>query len=358
MMAKEAMLNLPFGYYVALERASESMLDAALAGQWDRVIELEDECGAFMEKLQTSNCPACLTVEQRSERLRIFKSIVRHDAHIRNLAQPWVHKLEDLMSATHKAHLLPEIDNGQLGSLSISNSLEILAQMRVIRSQKSMVSIFPMATSDDCFDLHLIEIDTTIGRMHFEAPTAEQFEALSEASESAVALALIDQVKVQFKLAMPTLAQFKGHQVLSVAIPKNIIRIQRRDAYRVRPLASEPAHCLVAPLSLPRHFEELTILDISVGGLSFEVTAATEHWADLEVLSELKGCFIQLPGQTAFPCNLRVRYVEAIRTTTSESQMRRIGVDFNHLNAAEQRVIQIYINSVDGSRRAIKLACS
>ncbi|TSE36215.1 flagellar protein FliT [Tepidimonas charontis] len=76
-------------FYRALQDVSERMLQAAEQDDWDRVVEMEEACAVLIEQLRAQG-EAALSPEQRAEKHRIMLAILRHDARIRALAEPWL----------------------------------------------------------------------------------------------------------------------------------------------------------------------------------------------------------------------------------------------------------------------------
>lgn len=77
-------------FYKALEDASARMLEAAQVDDWDRVIELEGACAVLIERLRERADGVQLSPPERAEKHRIMLAILRHDAQIRALAEPWL----------------------------------------------------------------------------------------------------------------------------------------------------------------------------------------------------------------------------------------------------------------------------
>lgn len=75
-------------YYQALERASQEMLEAARAGDWDRVRRLESTCARVIANVRQLKQAQALSRQQEPQRLRILRRIVANDAEIRRIAQP------------------------------------------------------------------------------------------------------------------------------------------------------------------------------------------------------------------------------------------------------------------------------
>lgn len=92
-------------YYKAIESTSTQMLAAAQVEDWDEVVRLEGACAVLIEQLRHEARQQVLPAEQRVEKNRIMLSILRHDAQIRSLAEPWLNNLDDVL-ASQRTRLL------------------------------------------------------------------------------------------------------------------------------------------------------------------------------------------------------------------------------------------------------------
>ena len=86
-------------YYKAIERTSQQMLEAAQTENWDQVVRLEGACAVLIAQLRHKSKTNELGPEDRKEKNRIMQRILRTDAEIRCLAEPWLGDLEQLMDA-------------------------------------------------------------------------------------------------------------------------------------------------------------------------------------------------------------------------------------------------------------------
>lgn len=77
-------------FYKALESTSELMLAAAEVDDWDEVVRLEGACSVLIEQLRDRSQGVELSAAERAEKHRIMLAILRHDAQIRSLAEPWM----------------------------------------------------------------------------------------------------------------------------------------------------------------------------------------------------------------------------------------------------------------------------
>lgn len=84
-------------YYRAIETTSSSMLESAKLGAWEAVIQSESVCAILISQLRDHSHSQTLSVEDRKEKHRIMLQIVRNDAQIRSMTDPWLDELEKVM---------------------------------------------------------------------------------------------------------------------------------------------------------------------------------------------------------------------------------------------------------------------
>ncbi len=80
-------------YYAAIEHASQNMLNAARAGDWDTVVKLEGACAVLIAQLRHASEEQPLGSMELAQKTRIMQRILVNDAEIRNLAEPWINDL-------------------------------------------------------------------------------------------------------------------------------------------------------------------------------------------------------------------------------------------------------------------------
>jgi len=92
-------------FYKAIESTSERMLAAALVEDWDEVVRLEGACAVLIEQLRERSAGVDLSAEERAEKHRIMMTILRHDAQMRELVEPWIDELGGLHRPVAPAQL-------------------------------------------------------------------------------------------------------------------------------------------------------------------------------------------------------------------------------------------------------------
>jgi flagellar protein FliT len=100
---EEAPMNTTLlNYYEAIEQASHDMLEAARAGNWDHVVKLEGACALLISQLKHAAAQHGLCPEEAQLKSRIMQRILLNDAEIRQLAEPWLEDLDDLLAGRSK----------------------------------------------------------------------------------------------------------------------------------------------------------------------------------------------------------------------------------------------------------------
>ncbi len=100
--ARQAMTNALLNYYEAIEKASQDMLDAARQGNWDQVLKLEGACALLISQLKHTAARQQLGDDEVQLKSRIMQRIIVNDAEIRQLAEPWLEDLDQLLAGRPK----------------------------------------------------------------------------------------------------------------------------------------------------------------------------------------------------------------------------------------------------------------
>lgn len=89
--------------YEQMSALSTRMVEAARAGNWDSLIELEKSVSSLRDVLMTDEDPnANLTPEQSLRKALIIQHILDDDAEIRRHTEPWMEQLRAYLSSGAK----------------------------------------------------------------------------------------------------------------------------------------------------------------------------------------------------------------------------------------------------------------
>lgn len=155
---------------------------------------------------------------------------------------------------------------------------------------------------------------------------------------------LHQQVKVQFEEQHIQTALFNDEEAFYLPVPEYLLRIQRREYYRLSIPISSPIKCTI-PIKpekpgSPQISREIPILDISCGGVAL---LCEEHETEFQPGKSYKGCQIQLPNFGTVTVALEVRNC-ADFTTANGLAKKRVSCQFTRPDNQTTILLQNYIN--------------
>lgn len=172
----------------------------------------------------------------------------------------------------------------------------------------------------------------------------------AEQAKKLFCVASHDRVRVQFLLRGVRQVDFEGSPAFRADLPDTLLRLQRREYYRLTTPVARPLKCQV-PLSWADGSQdalEINVVDISGGGLA--VMAPPEGIA-FEPGMEFPNCRVELPEVGIIAATLIVRNLFDI-TLRSGMVVKRAGCQFIDLPGPMLTLIQRYIIRVERERKA------
>ncbi|MEO8007110.1 MAG: flagellar brake protein [Betaproteobacteria bacterium] len=171
------------------------------------------------------------------------------------------------------------------------------------------------------------------------------------AAEKVLLVTSYDQVRVKFAANDIHEVSYKGRPALRIALPTSLVRIQRRESYRIATPITKP---LICTLPLPDRGQgvqaENVVLDISIGGLAL----MDNHDATgFQIGDVFENCRIGLPEVGTLVISLKVRnsFETPLRNGLS---FRRCGCEFLNLAPSRESMVQRYIMFLERSRNISK----
>jgi flagellar brake protein len=190
----------------------------------------------------------------------------------------------------------------------------------------------------------IMKVDGVRNEVHFDLPNnPEQQMQLLDAG-TLVCVAFVESVKLQFTIDSPRRSSEGGYPTFLTAFPDRVLRLQRREYYRVRTPESISASCLVPYAGDQAQYESLRVLDVSVGGLA--MLAYPRHF-DPASGSVIDRCYLDLPGVGTVTVRMRGAHVEP----SKDGQARRCGCEFVDLSPQARMMLQRYVHRIDVEQR-------
>jgi c-di-GMP-binding flagellar brake protein YcgR len=192
-------------------------------------------------------------------------------------------------------------------------------------------------------------LDDARKRMHFSADTRHpQLDELLQGDE-AVAVAYLESVKLQFDVQGLCLVRGREASTLQCALPDEIYRFQRRDAYRVRTQEHHGPSARLRHPGWPEMLLTLRVVDVSVGGCALWLPADVPALPPGTLLSQVE---VRLDEQTQFVAALTLQHASAL---SGEHGGMRLGCAWRPLSGQAERTLQRWIDQAQKRRRLLVL---
>lgn len=243
----------------------------------------------------------------------------------------------------------PEPHGADHARYIVESPLEIAALLRSMQRKATLLTAF----FDEGRDFILTAVADVVPErdqvvLDQGSDPAANLRAL--ASEHLVLVAHHERIKVQFTGHGLQRIAFGARDAFSLAFPQTLLRLQRREYFRLAVPVSRPVQCVI-PLSGRGANEkaELTIVDISCGGVA---VVDLRDGQGLERGTLLRDCRIRLPEIGEVKTDLFVHSSFEV-TLSSGLKRQRAGCEFAGILETDRNRIQRYIHQVERQGKAL-----
>ncbi len=230
----------------------------------------------------------------------------------------------------------------------LRGSGEILFVLRGLLANSDHITVY-FHEGRDFFLTTVIAVDNDEVTLDYGgSPTMNQ-RAL--AADKLFCVASHDRVRIQFVLRGVRNVVFDGRPAFRAALPDSLLRLQRREYYRLTAPIARPLKCRISSASAdgaPPSITEVNVIDISGGGLA---VMAPPPGIPFAPGMQFANCRIELPEVGVLIATLQVRSVFEVTLRTG-AQVTRAGCQFINLPGPMLTLVQRYIIKVDRERKA------
>jgi len=238
----------------------------------------------------------------------------------------------------------PEAESPDLERYTLYSRAEIVALLKQLRDEGTLVTAYFGLASDFAVTL-LLQVKTDFEEVILDCVSDKLAQRRLLAAEHLTLVAFLASIKVQFTARHAEAVSYEGKPAFRIRLPDQVLRLQRRDYFRVQTPVTRPPTVLVPHTPGSLQYESLRVLDLSVGGLAilsypekFEMTGGTT----------IDACFLDLPGVGSMSVGLQVRHVEPL---AREAGARRCGCEFVDLSPQSRLMLQRYVNRIEADQR-------
>lgn len=157
-----------------------------------------------------------------------------------------------------------------------------------------------------------------------------------------------DKVKIQFATNKIEKTVFDSRDAFKIKLPDSLIRLQRREYYRLQLPAFTPLKCAIP---IADDYVMAEVVDISLGGI--KITLPPMETA-FELGTILAKCKMELPDIGLIEADLKICNISEV-TLKSGLKNHRAGCGFINLSQRMQGMIQRFLIHVERKLRAMEL---
>lgn len=214
---------------------------------------------------------------------------------------------------------------------------EILSVLRDIVAHRNRVALY--YNDDNSLVLTLLLAADESG-LWVDAAASPQDNRHVERSSRIVFVSTHNQAKVQWVSSETAQGMFEGSPAFYLPLPRKLLRLQRRDFYRLLTREPNALKCVLHPVPAQENVSHaVTVMDISIGGLAL---VCEENGAELQPGSVYPNCEIELPDVGTLNATIEVKNTFAVTARNGEIK-RRAGCVFVKPDSNTTMLLQRYV---------------
>lgn len=235
----------------------------------------------------------------------------------------------------------------QMARFAVHSRSEILFLLRAIQQRKLLVNL-DLPGSRQIVVTSVIGFDMSKNQLLLDVARGDALNRELMSGKGAEFITQLDGVSISFQTGPVSLVDYENLPTLCVAIPQSLIRLQRREHFRVVLPIARPVKCIIPAQSEddpePIH---TNIVDIGGGGVAL-ADISGRLGADTGLI--LKRCRLLLPELDPVTVDLEIRNTAQIRRPNGAFQ-NRLGCRFVDLPNDAAAKLQRFVMKIERDRR-------
>jgi c-di-GMP-binding flagellar brake protein YcgR len=228
----------------------------------------------------------------------------------------------------------------------VGSRREIIALLRAISEKKQPIRMGLPRAVDACIT-SILEVDMDYQIVYLDRPIKQELDRQLLAADRLAFETTLDKIRILFSTDKLSECTHAGLPALKIALPETLIRLQRREYYRMSTPVSNPVMVkIMLPAELGGGSATLPLADISCGGIAIFDNKLILGDAVGRVYV---GCRIDLPDVGVVTSSLQIRNSQDMTLLNNKSN-RRLGCQFIDLPRGMLAQVQRYIAKLERER--------
>lgn len=230
----------------------------------------------------------------------------------------------------------------------VESRREIIALLRAIGGKNQLIRMLIHGEADVCVTA-ILDIDGDANTVILDAPVDAAQHARALVAKRINFETTLDKIRILFGSEALVDTTFDGRVALQMQIPETLIRLQRREYYRMQTPVSNPVRVTIPiPLELGGGTNIFPLADISCGGISI---LDNKLLLGNTIGNNYPNCRIDLPDIGVVVATLQIRNSLDL-TLLNNKTNRRLGCEFIDISRANLASVQRYITHLERERNA------
>ncbi|HLP98542.1 MAG TPA: flagellar regulator YcgR PilZN domain-containing protein [Sideroxyarcus sp.] len=228
--------------------------------------------------------------------------------------------------------------NDEENDYLITNPKEIVSILQTIAERKTRAALY--YNEGNSMVLTMVLAADENGGVWVDAASNQLDNRHIERSNRIVLVSTHNQAKVQFVASSAFLGLYENAPAFNLALPRKLLRLQRRDYYRLVTPASQPLKCIIHSAPEQAHIPHaITVMDISIGGMAL---VCEEDGVELQPGMVYEHCQIELPEVGTVDTTIEVKNTFEV-TDRNGKVRRRAGCVFVKPDGKTTMLLQRYV---------------
>ena len=229
----------------------------------------------------------------------------------------------------------------------IESRKEIVALLRGIGDKNQLIRMLIQGESDVCVT-SILDVDDQLDTVVLDSSIDPEQNKRILASHRLSFETTLDKVRILFAAERVEPTVFEGTPAFRMVVPPTLIRLQRREFYRISTPVTNPVRVVIA---LPEELGGVTtfpLADISCGGIAI---LDNKMLLGDAIGKEYPNCRVDLPEIGQVTTALQVRNSLDL-TLLNNKTNRRLGCEFVNIQRGMLAYVQRYITKLERERNA------
>jgi c-di-GMP-binding flagellar brake protein YcgR len=230
----------------------------------------------------------------------------------------------------------------------VESRKEIVALLRGIADKKQLIRMLIHGESDVCVT-SILEVDPDQNTVILDRSINQEQNRRIVVAKGISFETTLDKIRILFSSEQVQECTYENGAALKIALPLTLIRLQRREYYRMGTPVSNPVRVIIPlPAELGGAATPFPLADISCGGIAI---MDNKLMLGDTIGKEYPGCRIELPDVGTVTTTLQIR--NSLDMTLLNNKLnRRLGCQFVDIPRPMLAHVQRYITRLERERNA------